>query len=632
MDGPGERANSSSTDPFADGQLARAVLDDLPVAMWLKDLDGRFRACNRRFEQLLGVVESDLVGRPSADFVDAETDDVFRRQDRLAVSIGRPITHEQWVTDRLDGRRKLWEITMTVVHGDDAALLGVLGVAFDVTDRETTYRELVDETQRFEAAERLADTGSWDEDVLAGTSRWTPGLFRIFGLDPATTVPDRSVIARLIHPDDRDAVLRATEEGRRHGRPYVQEYRAIVDGRTKYIAARGYPKLGVDGQLIRVTGTVQDVTDRHAAEAAVEASAARHAALMDLTIDGFAVYDADGVILEVNDVYCEISGYTQDELIGWSVTDLRPPEAREPVSGLVDLVRTAGSVRFDTVHQRKDGSLWPVEVSSSYSPIEGGRFFSYLRDLTEEHERAEALQQAADDWSTLLAGTGDGFVRVDRQGRILEVSESFTTLIGRPAETLVGRTMADINPYLDDDELRAGMDAFAAAGGGVVPGVVRHADGDDIPVEISVVFTERNGGQFFTFVRDERERLRLGAEVEQAAHRYQALVDHTPDGFLRVRLDGTIFETNDRAAQMFGVTTEELLGRSVADLNAERSPEATRAILAGIPERGHTEIETRARRSDGTTFPVRIDIMYTPVDGDHLFAFLRELGEPDDRH
>lgn len=630
MEGATESTSSAWVDPFADGQLARAVLDHVPVVMWLKDLEGRYLACNRRFEQLLGVAEADLVGRPSADFVDAETDQVLRRQDRFAVSIGRPITHEQWVHDRLDGRRKLWEITMTLVRGDDDTALGVLGVAFDITDRENTYQQLLDETQRFEAAERLADTGSWDEDVLAGTSRWTPGLFRVFGLDPAVTVPDRGVIAELVHPDDRDAFLRSSEEGRRHGHPYAQEYRAVVDGRIRYIAARGYPKLGVDGQLLRVSGTVQDVTDRHAAEAAVEEAAARHAALMELTIDGFAVLDDDGVIAEVNEVYCTMSGYRPDELVGSSISVLRAPGHRGTVDDLIAQIRSQGSLRFDTVHQRKDGSTWPVQISAVYSPIEGGRIFSYLRDLSDEQRRAAAMQQAADDWSTLLAGTGDGFLRVDRSGRIVEANEAFGRLSGTGPDELVGRSMADINPHLAEADLDEGMAAFAAAGGGVVPGTVQHADGEHIPVEVSVIFSDRDGGQFFTFVRDERERLRLSAEVEQAAQRYQALIDHTPYGFVRLRLDGTIFEANDRVGEMFGVTAAEMIGRSVTELNAERPPEATSALLGSIPERGHTEIETLGRRSDGSTFPIRVDIMYTPVDGDHLFAFLRDLGDSPD--
>lgn len=76
---------------------------------------------------------------------------------------------------------------------------------------------------------------------------------------------------------------------------------------------------------------------------------------------------------------------------------------------------------------------------------------------------------------------------------------------------------------------------------------------------------------------------------------------------------------------MFGMEPGALIGRSVTELNATRAPEATRAILASLPERGHMEIETEARRADGSTFPIRIELMHSAVDGGHLFAFLRDL-------
>lgn len=506
MDQPGDRPTQQlDDDPFTDGRLARAALDAIPVAMWLKDLDGRYLACNRRFEQLLGVEEADLVGRPSSDFVDAETAEVFRRQDRLALSIGKPVTHEQWVVDRLDDRRKLWETTKSTVRDIDGTAIGVLGISFDVTDRDEMYRQLVDETQRFEAAERLADTGSWDEDVVAGTSQWTRGVFDIFGLDPATTVPDRRVIIDLIHPDDREAVVRVTEEGRRHGQPYAQRYRALVDGRVKHIEGRGYPRLGVDGQLVRVTGTVQDITDRAVA----------------------------------------------------------------------------------------------------------------AQQLT---ERQAEIERAADDWATLLTGNHDGFLLVDRQGRVLEVSEPFCRLSGLHTDDVVGRSMADLNPYVDEAELVAGMDAFAAAGGGVVPGVVRHADGTDIPVDVSVTFTERDGGRFFTFVRDKREQVRLNAEVEQSARRFRALLDASSDGVIIIGHDNRLTDVNARYLELSGFARDDVLGMSIADLDARFDEHQLGAFRARTAELGTVIAESVHRRKDGSLWPVEVTATATGDETEEFSA------------
>ncbi len=113
----------------------RALLNTIPDLVWLKDPAGVYLACNPRFEQLYGAREADIVGKTDADFVSADLADAFRAQDRAAIAAGAPCSNEEWLTFAADGHRELAETIKAPVHAAAGHLLGVLGIARNITER-----------------------------------------------------------------------------------------------------------------------------------------------------------------------------------------------------------------------------------------------------------------------------------------------------------------------------------------------------------------------------------------------------------------------------------------------------------------------------------------------------------------
>ena len=125
--------------------------------------------------------------------------------------------------------------------------------------------------------------------------------------------------------------------------------------------------------------------------------------ILDTTLDGFWRTDTQGRLLDVNPTYCRQSGYAREELIGMHVADLEAAEsAADTAKHIRHLIETGGD-QFESRHRRKDGSIWDVEVSSTYQDTFGGHFCVFLRDITErkqaqtlvlrQAQRAEALLQ-----------------------------------------------------------------------------------------------------------------------------------------------------------------------------------------------------------------------------------------------
>ncbi|BBO77294.1 hypothetical protein DSCW_47110 [Desulfosarcina widdelii] len=114
----------------------RTLIDTLPDLVWLKDPQGVFLFCNKRLERLFGVEEADIVGKTDYDFLDRELADFFREKDQTAMAAGEACVNEEEHTFADDGHRELVETIKTPMVDDQGNIIGVLGIARDITNRK----------------------------------------------------------------------------------------------------------------------------------------------------------------------------------------------------------------------------------------------------------------------------------------------------------------------------------------------------------------------------------------------------------------------------------------------------------------------------------------------------------------
>lgn len=125
---------------LARSEQERAFLDCLnetiPDLLWVKDPDGVYLSCNPSFARLYGDIAGNVVGRTDADFVTRELADFFREKDRAAVLAGQSTINEEWLTFADNGYRGLFETIKTPMRDKEGKLIGVLGIARDITERK----------------------------------------------------------------------------------------------------------------------------------------------------------------------------------------------------------------------------------------------------------------------------------------------------------------------------------------------------------------------------------------------------------------------------------------------------------------------------------------------------------------
>ncbi len=150
-----EQREQRSTPKSAREQLLEALFAGIPDPVWVKNPEGVYLACNPAFEAAYGAKESDIVGKRDADFISPEEAAIFLLNDRAAIAAGRACTHEERVS-RAGEPTRLVQTVRRPLHEADGSLLGVLGIARDIT----ASRQAEDAQKKISRAARLLAEGS----------------------------------------------------------------------------------------------------------------------------------------------------------------------------------------------------------------------------------------------------------------------------------------------------------------------------------------------------------------------------------------------------------------------------------------------------------------------------------------
>lgn len=153
------------------------------------------------------------------------------------------------------------------------------------------------------------------------------------------------------------------------------------------------PILNEKNEVIGATALARNINEKVEADEALKKSNELHKAILLSALDGFCLLDTNGQILEVNEAYCRMSGYSEQELLTRSVHDLEFMEASESTDSHLKKIIEQGHDIFESRHKAKDGSHFDVEVSVQYRPFENGRIVVFLHDITNRKRTEKMLRE-----------------------------------------------------------------------------------------------------------------------------------------------------------------------------------------------------------------------------------------------
>jgi len=199
----------------------------------------------------------------------------------------------------------------------------------------------------------------------------------------------------------------------------------------------GLLELGIGGGLFYLWHRQLTVLKQGQIESALalQEKDERHSVILQTIMDGFLLLDSQGQVLEVNETYCRMSGYSEQALLAMHISDLEALETNAATLAHIQAIKTQGEGRFESRHYRSDGSDYDVEVSVQYRAVEGGQFMVFVRNISERKQSEEKLYLAASVFTHAL----EGIMITNKEGMIIKVNDAFCQITGFSRDEILGQ-------------------------------------------------------------------------------------------------------------------------------------------------------------------------------------------------
>ena len=303
--------------------LARAV-ESTNEMVSVTDTDDRITFVNAAFLRAYGYTAEEVIGQTPALMQSAQTSEALLQE------ISRESRNAGWkgevLNRRRDGTEFFVSLNTSAVRDDRGELVGLLGVARDITERLHGELALRDAEERMRFALEASHVGVWESNIKTGVTFWSATCEAMHGLAPGTFEHTYEAFIERVHPDDRAEMLERMSGAVRLRERAEMEYRTVwPDGSVRRISMVGHFSFDDAGLPVRAAGITVDVTERRSLEDQL-----RQSQKMD------AVGQlAGGIAHDFNNLLTAILGFA-----GFLAESLPEPDARH--ADVVEILRAAG--------------------------------------------------------------------------------------------------------------------------------------------------------------------------------------------------------------------------------------------------------------------------------------------------
>jgi PAS domain S-box-containing protein len=432
----------------------------------------------------------------------------------------------------------------------------------EVEQHKATSTRLREAIERFEQVINNITEVFWLTNVSKNEMAYiSPGYERVWGRKCEELYREPKSWVAAVHPADRDEVLRRAHTDQAVGR-YDVEYRILrPDGAVRWIRDRAFPVRNQGGEVYRIAGLAEDITERKRTREVLQTQAA----ILENMAEGVVVTDDKGIIVQMNPAGERIWGYEHNEVLGQPASlfsALPEPEARAVMLEVLAALQATGGWRGTFQNRRKDGALIYCDAVISRLEVQGRKLMVAVgQDVTERLGVQEQLQMQA----RVLESMAEAVLLVEENGTILLTNPALETLLGYERGELAGKSMLVVSghpPEQYGEQFKASLEQIKTQGSTAGEYIARRKDGGLIEVETRSSGVTI-GGHFCLVVvgQDVTKRKRAEQALRQSEETLRVFLDAVPAPAFLLDRNGTILVSNRALAHSLGRPEGELVGQ-----------------------------------------------------------------------
>jgi len=478
----------------------------------------------------------------------------------------------------------------------------------------------------FAKTQEIGNVGAWEYDIKADTFYNTKEVLQVHGLPTeASLTAERSI--EYYHPDDRPTIREAFQQTIDTGGSYDLELRLIDDsGDQRWVRTRAEPQTE-DGEIVRVRGTIQDITDRKQREEELETVLQR----MD---DAVFVHDENGSFKFANQTAVERYGYTKSALTDMTPWDLEVESRTEDVLDRIDYIMRDGQVVFETEHQTAAGEVIPVEINATRISFRGTpAILSIARDISEHRERQYELEQI----ETLFEHAQDGLflIDIDEELTVAQVNPAYEDATGLSEARIRGQTPKAV---FGDQQGAAVETRYRTCVQRQEPmqyheRVKLRGEWRDWNTRIAPVAIDGTVEYLVGSTRDITDQKARERELQK----YETIIEALTDAVYVLDEEGRFTYVSDEFVDLVGYDRETILGNAPSLIKDETAieraeQELERLLSSDGPDTVRFEVTIRPRDDDPLICQDHMGVL--PYDGDRFdgsVGILRDITERKER-